>query len=139
MPNELVFVPRSAGDGHSQPGPLGSGRYEDPEEEWDLPPTDLGYGPRDAADTGPVHDAQSRHAAAIADADAAQARRQGDLGFALIRESDAGDLRQTLWDWGDLRTWLWFGAMFFGFLLLVAICYFMPEGRHASPPMARFY
>ena len=136
MPNELVRW--GGGDGRrSETADLG--RYEQPEEEWDLPPTALGYGPRGGADTGPVHDAHIQRAAEKAESDAARARREGDTAFAVLRESDAGDLRQTMWDWGDLRTWLWFAAMFFGFLLLVAVCYFSPEGRHASPPMARLY
>jgi hypothetical protein len=109
----------------------------DPAEDWDLPPEEMGYGPRLTA--GPIHDAPVRRAAAAAEGDAARARTHGDEAFAVLRETDAKDLHQSAWDWGDGRTWLWIAAMFFGFLLLVALCYFLPYGRHASPPPIRVY
>ena len=71
-------------------------------------------------------------AAGIADQDAADARKRGDKEFAFTRESDAADLRQTPWDWGDLRTWLIIGGMCVGVFLFTAFVYFMPEGRHAQ-------
>jgi hypothetical protein len=133
MPNELV-TQRPA---QQEPPSIDYGRDLDG-EEWDLPPEAMGYGPRPPA-AGPVHTPRTIAAAQRAAQDASQARQEGDPEFASARESDASELTQTRWDWGDVPTWLWFAAMFFGFLLLVALCYFLPEGRHASPPPIRVY
>ena len=92
--------------------------------EWNLPPADEPWQGFEAA-------REARRAAHKAEEDAAHAHRRGDPGFAALRESDAADNRQQGWgDWGDLRTWLIIGAMFFGFLLFVAFVYFSPTGRH---------
>jgi hypothetical protein len=74
-----------------------------------------------------------------AEGDVAEARVRGDKTFAELRRTDASELRQDRLDWGDRRTWAILFAMFFGFLLLVAVCYFLPAGRHAAPPPIRIY
>lgn len=110
---------------------------EDEKEEWDRPPT--------APAPGPLHDASTQSSARQADRDAAQAQRRGDGTFAVMRESDAADLRQTRWDWGDLRTWVWIAGMCLGFLLFCLFVYVMPYSRHnqtdlpASSPTIRVY
>ena len=135
MPNDLVPLSPSPEDNAEPIPPRHYEADEEAVEEWDLPPEEMGYGPRpDGAGPDPMP-----RAAQKATDDASRARSLGDTTFAAVREGDAGDLTQSRWDWGDLRTWLWFGAMFFGFLILVALCYFLPEGRHASPPPARLY
>lgn len=109
--------------------------------EWDRPPTN----PRSSARSGPVYDDKSEFGARRADRDASRAEVRGDSSFAKMREGDAADLRQTRWDWGDLRTWVWITAMCLGFLLFGAFIYFMPQGRHnqsdgpAPTPTIRVY
>ncbi len=119
-----------------------NGNAQDEEgDEWDRPPTD----PRPNSRSGPVHDNKSEGGARRADQDASHAEARGDQSFAKTREGDAADLRQSRWDWGDLRTWTWIAAMCLGFLLVGAFVYFMPQGRHnqtdlpAPTPTARFY
>lgn len=135
MRNELIHLGRPGGDdgdGHHEKAFTNTweeGFGED--EEWDLPPID--------PVPGPVHDRQSRSAARHAEQQAAAARRRGDTTFAHIREGDAGDLRQGRLDWGDARTWLWIAGMCALFLGFALLCYYMPYGRHASPPGARYY
>lgn len=131
MANELTRLPGAAEK-------AGLGRYEETPTEWDLPPEAMGYGNR-AGYSGPVHDAKQRKAARHADAQAVKARAEGDTAFAGMREEEAKEYRQEKWDLGDWRTWGILFAMAIGFLVLVAICYYVPEGRHASPPLARFY
>ena len=72
----------------------------------------------------------SKFGARRADRDAASAEAQGDQSFAKMREGDAAELRQSRWDWGDLRTWVWIVGMCLGFLLVGAFTYYMPQGRH---------
>ena len=97
---------------------------EEPEVEsrWDLPPTKPA--------PGPVHGRGERQNAEQASQDAREARQRGDTSFAAIREGDAGDQRQTRWDWGDTRTWLIIAAMCLGFLAFCAFVYHLPYGRH---------
>ena len=104
-----------------------------------LPPEEMGFGQRPNPVGFALHMRRMFAEVNEAEEDASQARQKGDATFAAVRETDAEELTQTRWDWGDLRTWLWIAAMFFGFLLLVALCYFLPEGRHASPPPIRVY
>ena len=91
------------------------------QDEWDCPPI------AENRQRGPV---RQEEAAQNAEKDASRARARGDGTFAAQRESDAGDLRQNRWDWGDARTWVWIAAMCLGFLALVAVVYFLPTGRH---------
>jgi hypothetical protein len=126
MANDLVRWGRLDGDGYRE-------RYEpdtqDDNEQWDTPPDQ----PRPRRDpASPIRPRRSGQAADIADRDAADARRRGDKEFAFTRESDAADLRQTPWDWGDLRTWLIIGGMCVGVFLFTAFVYFMPHGQHAQ-------
>ena len=150
MANELVPLPGEqrpdAPSGNARPtsghedGEQPSGRYQifdplvplgyvDTDEvtagmRWDPPPTG---DPRESFEAA----RSARRHARRAEADAEHARRHGETGFAVLRESDAGDNLQMGWgDWGDLRTWAIIWAMFFGFLLLVAFVYFSPTGRH---------
>lgn len=115
----------------------GHGAWEHDEEEWDLPPTD----PR----PGPIHDGRSEGAARRADRQVSDARGRGDGTFAALRAEDAADLRQSRWDWGDFRTWVWIIGMCLGYLLLSACIYHMPYGRHnqfdqpAPTPTIRVY
>ena len=121
--------------------PDGDGGVGDDEDEWDRPPTD----PRSVWHPGPIHDNRSETGARRADRDASRAAARGDLSFAKLREGDAADLRQSRWDWGDLRTWIWIAAMCLGFLLFGAFTYYMPQGRHnqtdlpAPTPTIRVY
>ena len=114
-----------AQSGHQVFDPLVPLGYVDTDEEtagveWNLPPAG------DRRET-----MEAARAARRADEDAEHARRRGDTGFAVQREADAGENRQMGWaDWGDFRTWAIIGAMFFGFLLVVAAVYFTPTGRH---------
>lgn len=101
-------------------------RDEEVEDEWDRPPT----APRTGSYLGPVHDSKSETGARRADRDALHARARRDHPFAALREGDAAELRQTRWDWGDLRTWVWIVGMCLGFLLVGAFTYYMPQGRH---------
>ena len=111
------------------------------EDEWDRPPTE----PRPTSHSGPVHDGKIEAGARRADRDAAHAEARGDLSFAKMREGDAADLRQSRWDWGDGRTWAWIIGMCIGFLLVSALVYHMPYGRHnqndgpAPTPTIRVY
>lgn len=136
MANDLVRRNGSDSDGDGRAEPNALGHYADTDQDWDLPPEQTGYG---WASTHPLHTARTEHAAQQADADVRRARAHGDHSFAALREEDAADLRQKRWDWGDLRTWLWIAGMCIGFLLIVALCYFLPYGRHASPPPIRVY
>ncbi len=121
--------------------PDDDGARDEDVEEWDRPPTD----PRPNPHSGPIHDNRSESGARRADQDASQAKARGDVSFAKMREGDAADLRQSRWDWGDLRTWIWIAAMCLGFLLFGAFVYFMPQGRHnqtdgpAPTPTIRVY
>jgi hypothetical protein len=102
-------------------GPRGVKRQsqaDNEEEEWDAPPSAL-------AKVG-----NSRSAARKADKDAVKAHQVGDNTLAFQREGDAAEHRQTRWDWGDARTWIWIVGMCAGFLLVCAFVYFMPQGRH---------
>lgn len=126
MANDLVRWGGFDADGYRE-------RYEtdtqDDNEQWDAPP-DL---PRPRTDRAiPMRRRRAGHAADIADDDAADARNRGDKEFAFTRESDAADLRQSPWDWGDLRTWLIIGGMCVGVFLFTAFVYFMPHGQHAQ-------
>ena len=102
-------------------------------EEWDAPPPAL-------PEVG-----DPRSAARKADKDAVKAHQIGDDTLAGQRENDASEHRQTRWDWGDLRTWVWIVGMCAGFLLVCAFVYFLPQGRHnqadlpAPVPTARYY
>ncbi len=120
--NELILSPPHADAAET----TGEG------EIWDLPPTDS----RDA--NGALR-RQSEHGAAVADRQAAQGRAEGDETYAVTREEDAADLRQGRWGRGDARTWAWIALMCVGFLLLTALMYFLPYGRHAAPPPIRVY
>ncbi len=126
MANELVRWGGLDADGYFE-------RHEpdtiDDNEQWDMPPDQ----PRPRTDNN--FSAQRRrtgHAADVAEADAADARRRGDKDFAFTRESDAADLRQSPWDWGDFRTWAIIVGMCVGVFLFTAFVYFMPHGRHAQ-------
>ncbi len=101
---------------------------------WDLPPE---YDPTVADYARPHKDGQQRtprqeriNSDPKARHDADVAEQRGDYEFAALRSNDASEHRQSRYDWGDTRTWLWIAAMFFGFLLLVAFVYYMPYGRH---------
>lgn len=96
---------------------------QDGDEGWDLPPTD------DRA-PGASQPRKEHGAAKNADRDADAARRRGDGGFAVHRETDAAEHRQSAWDWGDARTWLILFGLCFVFLLMSAAVYFLPFGRH---------
>ncbi len=146
MANELVRLNNLVREDESRNGrrddfaaPNAMGHGADAAEEWDLPPEQMGYGRRAGAHPQPEHGPHVQRAARRADDDAARARARGDDEFATIRESDAADLRQSALDWGDLKTWLWIGGMCIVFLLMVALCYYLPYGRHASPPPIRIY
>lgn len=164
MANELVPQPgERRPDGGADAEPADGHRAEQrPADEYQVfdPLVPMGYVDTDEATAGmrwdppPTGDAResfetariARDHARRAEEDAKHARRHGEAGFAILRESDAGDNRQRGWgDWGDLRTWAIIWAMFFGFLLLVAFVYFSPSGRHnqndgpLSVPPARFY
>lgn len=120
--NELIVSPRRSD----------SAEPADEDSPWDLPPEDS---PTDA-------DAlrhQSEERAAVADRQAARGHAAGDGTFAYIREEDAKDFRQRGWGSGDARTWGWVALMCIGFLIVAAIIYFMPYGRHAAPPPVRVY
>lgn len=121
--------------------PDDDGARDKDEDEWDRPPT----APRPSSRSGPIHDGKSEFGARRADRDASHAEARGDASFAAVREADAADLRQTRWDWGDARTWIWIAAMCVGFLLVGAFVYYMPQGRHnqtdlsAPTPTIRVY
>lgn len=126
MANDLVRWGPLDGDGYPERDEPDT---QDDNEQWDTPPDQ----PRPRRDpAAPIRPRRSGQAAGIADQDAADARSRGDKEFAFTRESDAADLRQTPWDWGDLRTWLIIGGMCVGVFLFTAFVYFMPEGRHAQ-------
>ncbi len=117
--------------------PPASRETEDDGVIWDAPPVDDWRGTASRR--------RSAARASDADRDAAKARAGGDDTFAVLRESDAAEHRQSVWDWGDLRTWAILFALFFGFLLFTAWVYFMPTGRHNqtdgpnSTPAIRVY
>ncbi len=119
---------------HNAPPPPAPPDTIDEGETWNLPPeADLsdGGGTRpQASNTGTARRTARPSSAATADRDAAHARQRGDDTFASLRATDAAEQRQSNWDWGDAKTWLWIAAMFFGFLLLVACVYYLPYGRH---------
>lgn len=127
MANDLVRWGGLDNDGYRE-------RHEsdtiDDNEQWDLPPDQ----PRLRADKNFSSQRRRRagHAADIADMDAADARNRGDRDFAFTREGDAADLRQSPWDWGDLRTWAIIIGMCAAVFLFTAFVYFMPNGRHAQ-------
>jgi len=126
MANDLVRWGRLDKDGYRD-------RHEtdtvDDNEQWDTPPDQ----PRPRTDSfSPMRRRRSGQAADIADQDAADARARGDKDFAFTREGDAADLRQSPWDWGDLRTWMIIAGMCVGVFLFTAFVYFMPQGRHAQ-------
>ena len=112
--------------GYTPDGDGGRDSENEEEDEWNRPPVD----PRPHRRSGPVHDGRSEFGAARADRDVADASARGDVSFAKLREADAADLRQSRWDWGDLRTWTWIVGMCIGFLLVGALIYYMPYGRH---------
>ncbi len=129
MPNDLVRL-------NLPPQPQGPliPTADENGEPWDLPPD---YDPSVAQYARPQLDGEKRTSRQKrintnhqAQQDAQEAEDRGDHGFAVIRETDAAEHKQSRYDWGDARTWLWIGAMFFGFLLLVAFVYYMPYGRH---------
>jgi len=128
--------------GHAPDGNQGWNEdSEEEEDEWNRPPV----APRPQSNSGPIHDRKSESGALRADRDAFDARGRGDSSFAAVREGDAADLRQSRWDWGDLRTWMWIVGMSVGFLLVAAFIYYMPQGRHNQndgpnpTPNSRFY
>lgn len=100
--------------------------HEEVEDEWDRPPVAA----RPHRHSGPVHDGRSEFGARRAERDSLVAASQGDFSFAKLREVDAAEHRQSRWDWGDLRTWMWIVAMCVAFLLVGAFTYYMPQGRH---------
>ena len=124
MANDLVRWGRLDADGYQE-------RHEtdtiDDNEQWDTPPDQ----PR-TNNFSPMRRRRSGQAAGNADQDATDARARGDKEFAFTREGDAADLRQSPWDWGDLRTWLIIAAMCFGVFAFTAFVYFMPQGRHSQ-------
>ena len=99
MANDLVRWGSLDSDGYQE-------RHEpdtqDDNEQWDTPPDK----PRPRTDGfTPTRRRRSGFAADHALQDAADARSQGDRGFAFTREGDAADHNQSPWDWGDFRTW----------------------------------
>ncbi len=111
--------------GHAPDGNYGwDEEPEEKEDEWDRPPVV----PRRRS--GPVQDGKSEFGARRAERDATEASARGQASFAKLREVDAAELRQSRWDWGDLRTWMWIVGMCVGFLLVAAFTYYMPQGRH---------
>ncbi len=101
---------------------------------WDLPPE---YDPTVAELASPHKDGRERtprqkqiNTNRSAERDARFYEDRGDHEFAALRDLDASEHKQSRYDWGDTRTWLWIAAMFFGFLLLVCFVYYMPYGRH---------
>ena len=126
MANDLVRWGSLDSDGYRE---RNESDTQDNNEQWDMPPDQ----PRPRANQfTPRRRRRAGHAADLADADAAAARSRGDNEFAFTREGDAADLRQSPWDWGDLRTWLIIGGMCALVFLFTAFVYFMPQGRHAQ-------
>ena len=139
MANELIRWHGRGGDHYHQfPG----GDTEDENEQWDTPPDQPGR-------SNPNYKTQRRtkegYVSESADRDAADARSRGDDAFASIRETDAAEHRQTRWDWGDFRTWAVIFSMCAAYLLVSALVYFLPQGRHnqkdgpVSTPTIRVY
>lgn len=110
----------------------------DTADQWDRPP-------QAEENKGTARRGKRGGSAQVADQDAASARKRGDGTFAVERETDAAEHRQSAWDWGDARTWLIIGAMCLGFVLLSLSVYFLPHGRHnqndgpAPTPTIRVY
>ncbi len=124
MANDLVRWGSFDTDGYRE---RNESDTQDDNEQWDTPPDQ----PR--PNTPPaMRRRRAGYAADIADQDATDARSRGDGEFAFTREGDAADLRQSPWDWGDLRTWLIIAGMCLGVFLFTAFVYFMPQGRHAQ-------
>jgi len=126
MANDLVRWGSLDNDGYRE-------RHEtdtqDDNEQWDTPPDK----PRPRTDDfRTMRRRRSGFAAEHAEQDAADARSQGDSGFAFTREGDAADYRQSPWDWGDLRTWMIIAGMCIGVFAFTAFVYFMPHGRHGQ-------
>ena len=118
MANDLV---RWGGWDEDRSG--GNPDTSDPADQWDRPP-------EAESNRGTSRRRKRGGSAHEADQDAAAARRRGDGTFAVERETDASEHRQSAWDWGDARTWLIIGAMCVGFLLFSLWVYVMPHGRH---------
>ncbi len=116
------------------PPPPPAGDTTDDGDTWNLPPADdlsgRGGTRPEASNMGTARRTPRPASAAAADRDAAHAQQRGDDTFASLRATDAAEQRQSMWDMGDLKTWLWIAAMFFGFLLLVACVYYLPHGQH---------
>lgn len=139
MANELVRWYGPDGDGYHG---VTSDDQHDNSEQWDTPPDQ-------PARADPNYKTQRRmkegYSAQAADRDAADARSRGDTGYAVLRETDAAEHRQSTWDWGDLRTWAIIFGMCAAYLLMSALIYFLPHGRHNQndgplpTPSARYY
>lgn len=98
----------------------------DDNEQWDEPPDQPAHG----ENFGTHRMKKEGYSAEFADKQAKAARQRGDTTFAAVREEDAADHRQSRWDWGDLRTWVWIVGMCAGFLLFCLFVYLMPQARH---------
>ena len=139
MANDLIRWHGPGGDGYSQ-SPRSD--TEDDNDQWDTPPDQ-------PARANPNFKTQRRmkdgYDARTADEDAADARSRGDTTFAVLRETDAAEHRQSNWDWGDFRTWAIIFGMCAAYLLISAMIYFLPQGRHnqkdgpLSTPPIRVY
>ena len=139
MANDLIRFRGPGGDGPDDNGrhaPDSDGYHgltgddtTDDNEQWDTPPdaparSDPNYNTQRRKKEGYIADA--------ADRDAADARSRGDEAYAVLRETDAAEHRQTMWDWGDFRTWAIIFGMCAAYLLMSAVIYYMPHGRHAQ-------
>lgn len=125
MANDLVRWGNVPGDD----GERDNAHDEEHDEEgveWDRPPVV----PRLQRNPAPIYNGKSERSARRADWDAFDAASRGDYSFSKLREADAAEHRQSRWDWGDLRTWVWIVGMCIGFLLVGALTYYMPQGRH---------
>lgn len=112
--------------GNTSDGDGGRDSEHEEEDEWNRPPV----APRPHRRSGPVHDGRSEAGARRAESDVADAQARGDSTYAILRGADAAELRQSRWDWGDLRTWMWIVGMCLAFLLVNVFIYYMPQGRH---------
>lgn len=99
---------------------------EDDNEQWDTPP-DM---PPRPADFNTQRRMKDGYRVETADSDASAARDRGDHGYASLRETDAAEHRQMMWDWGDFKTWAIILGMCAFYLVMSAAIYFMPHGRH---------
>jgi len=113
--------------GHAPDGDYGwNEEPEEKEDEWNRPPV----APRPHRFSGPINGGRGEAGARRSDRDAGDAAARGQASYAKLRETDAAEQRQSRWDWGDLRTWMWIVGMSVGFLLVGAFIYYMPQGRH---------